>query len=126
MGNNRIHQLDNIKWLNWVEEDIEKILRNSGLQEKFDKRVSDDMIFLSENNSNAIIQRHTIFEKLRGNILCSYKVKQAKNIRILFYIYENDGTELFIFLHAFEEKKGKRDYDSAIKIAMKRLHRLID
>ncbi len=123
MGNSKIYQLQNIKWLNTLENDLEKILKNSGLRERFDTRTSDDMIFLSENKSNVISQRHSIFERLKDCPLCSYKVKLTKNIRILFYIYDNDGVEIFIFLHAFEEKRAK-DYKLAIKTAMKRLNDL--
>jgi hypothetical protein len=55
------------------------------------------------------------FETLKHtNKLYAIKIKDDKNIRILFSFVEYKGTKYAILLHAFEEKRGNERVQRAM------------
>jgi hypothetical protein len=120
MGININNQLDNIIFLNNTYADIDDLLGQTGLLDKFEKKLSKELIFLSVNGIIVIDQKPKTFENLKGCQFFCLRIKMKKNIRLLFIKATSNSKEVFIFIHAFEEKSSK-DYNKAIKVANQRV-----
>jgi hypothetical protein len=112
------------------ENDLKDILERSGKKDDFIGKYKMRLRFLDEYREKSVLKRDW-FEALKHtNKLYAIKIKDDKNIRILFSFVEYKGTKYAILLHAFEEKKGKRksptSYDTAIPIAQQRLKEVLE
>ena len=97
------------------------ILERSGKKDDFTSKYKMRLKFLDERRENCV-QKRDWFEVLKyGNKLYAMKIKDDKNIRIIFSFVEYKDIKYAVLLHAFEEKTGKRksptSYDTAIRVA---------
>jgi len=111
------------------ENDLRNILERSGKKDDFAGKYKMRLKFLDARRENCV-QKRDWFEVLKyGNKLYAMKIKDDKNIRILFSFVEYDSIKYAVLLHAFEEKKGKRksstSYVTAIRVAQQRLKEVL-
>ena len=112
------------------ENDLKDILERSGKKDDFTSKYKMRLKFLDERRENCV-QKRDWFEVLKyGNKLYAMKIKDYKNIRIIFSFVEYKDIKYAVLLHAFEEKTGKRksptSYDTAIRVAQQRLKEVIE
>ncbi len=108
------------------EYDLQECLERSGQIEKFRGRLNQRLRWLNEHGTNCVMKRDW-FERLKHdkkNMLYSLKIKDDKNIRIIFVFHKHKP----LFLSAFQEKDNKKgkSYSDGMSIAHERLKLLSD
>jgi len=96
-------------------DDLNEILGESGEETDFGKQFRKKIIFLENLKKNCIQQKS--FERLsKHGYLCSLRVMDVHNIRILFAFFALQGREIVVLLYAFPEKS------KSTKIIQKVIH----
>lgn len=112
----RVHSL--------FEEELKAILEKSGHKPEFWPKYRQRLRHLDERKTKCILKQDW-FEKLKHeDELYSIKIKDEKNIRILFAFIAYKNIEYAILLYPFEEKekkKKKSSYEAAKPVARERL-----
>ena len=108
------------------EDDLISCLSKSGNEEKFSAKLNQRLHYLCKQGKNCILKSDW-FERLKHdneNVLYSLKIKDKKNIRIIFIFYNNSP----LFLSAFQEngRNTAKDYRIAMEKAHARLNNLIE
>jgi len=111
------------------EQDLQKILEQSGHKADFWSKFKQRLKFLDERKRECVRKRDW-FEKLKHeDDLYSLKFKDKRNIRILFAFVAYENIEYAILLYPFEERGGKPKsygYEKASQIARKRLKEVVN